>query len=293
MDPELLRAIRLGLHLEAGADIEKSKVRLVGGGCIHRACVIEANPPFFVKVNNATYDVMFDAEWDSLKALAATSSIRVPCPLLRGKTREESFLVLEFLPLHGGSTESWQLMGEQLAGLHRCTSPDGEFGWHRNNFIGAAPQSNTWCERWIDFWREERLGFQLKLAADKGMRFDGGDRLLDRLDLYFTDHSPVPSLLHGDLWSGNASFTDEGKPVIYDPACYFGDRECDLAFTEMFGGFPRAFYDAYDATWPRDKGWHSRRDLYNLYHVLNHANLFGGSYRGQAQRMIHTLGAGS
>jgi fructosamine-3-kinase len=266
-------------------------VSAVRGGCIHRSYVIESAPPFFVKVNHASYADVFDAEWDSLKALAACSAIRVPCPLLRGTIGEESFLVLEYLPLHGGTTESWQLLGEQLADLHRATSDDGQFGWHRYNFIGATPQQNPWHTDWIHFWREERLEFQLQLAADKGLRFEGSDKLLDRLDSFFTGYIPAPSLLHGDLWSGNVSFIEERQPVIYDPACCFGDRECDLAFTEMFGGFPREFYEAYDNAWPRDPGWHSRRDLYNLYHILNHANLFGGYYIGQARNMIRALNA--
>jgi fructosamine-3-kinase len=182
-------------------------------------------------------------------------------------------------------------MGEQLAAMHRYPSPDGRFGWHRDNFIGATPQSNRWRPDWVTFWRENRLEFQFKLAAAGGIQYEGSDRLLAGLAAFFTEYSPEPSLLHGDLWSGNASFTEEGTPVIYDPACYFGDRECDLAFTEMFGGFPRDFYDAYDATWPRDEGWRSRRDLYNLYHVLNHAHLFGGAYVGQAREMIRALHA--
>jgi fructosamine-3-kinase len=289
MERRLLDAIRLGLHVEAGADFKDAKVRPVGGGCIHRAYVIEAAPAFFVKVNSASHEDMFDAETDALKAIAATSEIRVPCPLLRGTIGEESFLVLEFLKLTTGTPKSWRRMGEQLAAMHRYPSPDGRFGWHRDNFIGATPQSNRWRPDWVTFWRENRLEFQFKLAADRGIKYDGSDRLLAGLTAFFSEYSPEPSLLHGDLWSGNASFTEEGTPVIYDPACYFGDRECDLAFTEMFGGFPREFYDAYDATWPRDEGWRSRRDLYNLYHVLNHAHLFGGGYVGQAREMIRSL----
>ncbi|OAI57906.1 hypothetical protein AYO49_06285 [Verrucomicrobiaceae bacterium SCGC AG-212-N21] len=289
MKPELQRAIALGLGMQVGADCRKCKVRPVGGGCIHRSYVIEDDPPFFVKVNASACDDMFDAEWDGLKALAETSAIRVPCPLLRGVIGDESFLVLEFLPLHGGTTESWERMGEQIAELHRVTSDDGRFGWHKYNFIGATPQQNPWHADWISFWRQERLEFQIKLAREKGMRFEGSDRLLERLDAFFTGHRPVPSLLHGDLWSGNVSFLESSKPVIYDPACYYGDRECDLAFTEMFGGFPREFYEAYDAAWPRHENWRSRRDLYNLYHLLNHANLFGGGYVAQTREIVKRL----
>jgi len=291
MKPELLRAIRLGLCCTTGEKDIQCKVRTVSGGCIHRAYVIDATPPFFVKVNSAAHEDMFDAETDALRAIASTSEIRVPCPLLRGAIGEESFLVLEYLKLGSGTRVSWQRMGEQLAAMHRYTSPDGRFGWQRDNYIGATPQNNRWRPDWVTFWRENRLEFQFKLAAAKGILYEGSDRLLVGLSGFFADSSPEPSLLHGDLWSGNASFTEEGTPVIYDPACYFGDRECDLAFTEMFGGFPREFYEAYDATWLRDEGWRSRRDLYNLYHVLNHAHLFGGGYVGQAREMIRSLNA--
>lgn len=289
MNPRLLEAIQTGLYFTADTDVSKCPVRSVGGGCIHRAYVVESSPPFFVKVNNASCEEMFDAEDHGLKTLAAAGEIRVPCPLARSTLDGESFLALEFIELHGGTPASWRLMGEQLAALHRHTSPGGRFGWLRDNYIGATPQRNRWHDDWISFWREERLSFQLKLAADKGMRFEGSDRLLEKFGTLFLHHAPEASLLHGDLWSGNASFTDEGKPVIYDPACYFGDRECDLAFTEMFGGFPREFYEAYDAAWPREDGWRSRRELYNLYHVLNHANLFGGHYVGQAREMVAAL----
>jgi fructosamine-3-kinase len=292
MEPEMLDyMLSMGVLRTTGSNISKCKITPVSGGCINRALVIHADPPFFVKLNSAANKDLFEAEMDGLKALAATCAIRVPCPLITGSRGDESFLVLEFLNLRGSSKASWEKMGEQLAALHRHTSPDGRFGWHRDNYIGATPQPNSWHADWVTFWREQRLGFQLRLAAKKGMQFEGSDRLLDRLESFLKDHPPVPSLLHGDLWSGNASFTDEGKPVIYDPACYCGDRECDLAFTEMFGGFPRAFYEAYDATWPRHEGWRTRRDLYNLYHVLNHANLFGGYYEGQARDMISALNA--
>jgi fructosamine-3-kinase len=292
MEPEMLEhMLTLGVLTTTGSDIRKCKITQVNGGCINRALVIHSNPPFFVKMNSSANKSLFEAEMEALKTLSATCAIRVPCPLVTGSRGDESFLVLEYLNLREGSKESWQLMGEQIAGLHRHTSPDGRFGWHRNNFIGASPQPNGWHHNWETFWREKRLAFQFNLAAQKGMRFDGSDRLLDNLGSFFAHHEPEPSLLHGDLWSGNVSFTDEGKPVIYDPACYFGDRECDLAFTEMFGGFPREFYEAYDAAWPREGGWRARRDLYNLYHVLNHANLFGGSYESQAQEMIHALNA--
>jgi protein-ribulosamine 3-kinase len=173
--------------------------------------------------------------------------------------------------------------------MHRATS--GRFGWHRDNTIGATPQLNAWESDWIVFWQTYRLGYQLDLAARSGhggqLQRRGG-LLLERLPALF-DHAPVPSLLHGDLWGGNFSGDAEGNPVIFDPACYYGDREADLAMTELFGGFSGRFYSAYRAAWPLDPGYDTRKTLYNLYHILNHLNLFGGGYGSQAERMIDRL----
>jgi protein-ribulosamine 3-kinase len=166
-------------------------------------------------------------------------------------------------------------LGRMLAALHRQTGP--RFGWHRDNYIGLSPQLNGWCDDWSEFWRERRLGPQ---AARAGVRIN-----MDRIEL----HQPQPSLLHGDLWSGNAGFTPEG-PVVYDPAVYYGDREADLAMTELFGGFPRAFYDAYNEVLPLAEGYERRKHVYNLYHLLNHLNLFGAGYLGQVKSTLRLLG---
>ncbi len=161
-----------------------------------------------------------------------------------------------------------------------------------DNWIGRTPQPNGWQHDWIAFRREQRLGFQLQLAAQNG--FGGalqrdGEQLLARLDGLFDGYVPVPSLLHGDLWGGNHGFLADGTPVVFDPALYVGDRECDLAMSELFGGFAADFYAAYRASWPLDAGYAVRKTLYNLYHILNHANLFGGGYAAQAARMTAAL----
>jgi len=170
------------------------------------------------------------------------------------------------------------------------------FGFAHDNYIGTTPQPNGWPNEsrtsWIDFWRERRLGFQLRLAAQNG--YGGqlqtlGEKLLDALPAFFAGYTPQPSLLHGDLWSGNHAFLEDGTPVIFDPAPYYGDRECDLAMTELFGGYPADFYTAYHAAYPLDSGYAVRKDLYNLYHVLNHANLFGEGYARQAEQMMQRL----
>ena len=289
MDAALLQAIGREIHGATGQSLGACEARPVGGGCIHEAYVLVALSPYFVKVNTALHAGLFDAEMDALQAIAATGSIRVPRPIVTGRHADRSYLVLEYVPMTRTADSSWELFGAQLAAMHRHVSPGGTHGWHRANFIGATPQPNALTRDWISFWREQRLGFQFRLAAERGVRFAGADHLLAQIPFFFEDYTPEPSLLHGDLWSGNASFTDEGLPIIYDPASYYGDRECDLAFTELFGAFPSAFYEAYDDAWPRHANWRMRRDLYNLYHVLNHFHLFGGSYQYQAQHVIHAL----
>ena len=177
-----------------------------------------------------------------------------------------------------------------LAQLHRTTAE--AYGWHRDNTIGTTPQDNARTEDWAAFFRDRRIAPQLALAARNGHggRLQrAGERLLAAMPLLLAGHAPVASLLHGDLWSGNAARLASGEPVIFDPAVYFGDRETDLAMTELFGGFPAAFHAAYRAAWPIDAGYPVRRTLYNLYHVLNHLNLFGGGYGAQAEAMIGQL----
>ena len=231
---------------------------------------------------------MFEAEADALRALAATHSVRVPQPVCIGTAAAQAFLVLEYLDLRGNGDAA--LLGEQLAQLHRV--PQSRFGWAHDNWIGSTPQANAWQHDWIVFWREQRLGFQLTLAAQNGyggaLQRDG-DMLLARLDALFDGYAPAPSLLHGDLWGGNHGYLADGTPVIFDPALYVGDRECDLAMSELFGGFAPDFYAAYRASWPLDAGYAVRKTLYNLYHILNHANLFGGGYAAQAARMTAQL----
>jgi len=291
----------------------------VGGGSISEAYRLEGagGTRYFLKLNDAQHLTMFVAEAEGLNAIAATNTIRVPRPIAHGSAGGQSYLVLEHLEL--GSRGDAKLLGEQLAALHRFSSdrPDvnsrtaGEvnsghsrpgcyatpchgrkeksFGFVHDNFIGTTPQPNSWKDDWIDFWREQRLGFQLRLAADNG--YGGqlqrvGEKLLDALPAFFESYTPQPSLLHGDLWSGNHAFLADGTPTIFDPAAYYGDRECDLAMTELFGGYPADFYAAYRAVYPLDAGYATRRELYNLYHILNHANLFGGGYARQAEQMM-------
>jgi protein-ribulosamine 3-kinase len=229
---------------------------------------------------------MFEAEMVALQEMVATGAIRVPRPLCTGKSGGSSWLVLEYIEFGGGAGKSQALAGEQLAQMHRKTAD--AFGWNHDNTIGSTPQINDWNNSWIDFWRDQRLGYQLQLAGHQGCLQGQGEKLLESFHLLI-DHAPQPSLLHGDLWGGNIGYDDSGNPFIFDPALYYGDREADIAMTELFGGFGREFYAAYNASWPLDAGYVVRKKLYNLYHILNHFNLFGSGYLGQAEGMIDSL----
>lgn len=258
----------------------------VGGGCINEAYLLDDGwKKYFVKLNSPSLLRMFEAEVAGLREMISARAMRVPEPVCCGVAEGRSYLVLEHVDMgHAGDARA---MGLQLAALHRRTRE--RFGFHCNNTIGSTPQINTWMECWVDFYREHRLGYQFELAARNGASFQGVEVLMDRLEDYFSDYTPKASLLHGDLWGGNASFDQDGNPVIYDPACYYGDREADIAFTEMFGGFGAGFYEAYHEAWALDEGYAVRKDLYNLYHQLNHFNLFGGCYARSAQACVERL----
>jgi fructosamine-3-kinase len=272
-----------------GQVVDIGSVTSVGGGCISAAYQLRGgSQQYFVKVNAATTLPMFEAEAEGLAEMAQSQTIRVPEPLCWGTAGGDAYLVMEYLPL-GGAGKGARL-GEDLAALHRVTQ--GRFGWHRDNTIGATPQPNQYEDSWVRFWTEHRLGFQLQLAARKGAGSRlarAGEQLLECVPSFFDSYTPVASLLHGDLWSGNYAYSRDGQPVIFDPAVYYGDRETDLAMTELFGGFPADFYAAYEAAFPLDSGYAQRKTLYNLYHILNHFNLFGGGYLGQAEGMIDRL----
>lgn len=263
----------------------------VAGGCINRSEVLSgAGRRYFVKMNAARRLVMFEAEAEGLAEITRSNSVRVPQPICYGRHADQAYLVLEYLEIGGGSAASDEILGRQLATMHRHTKK--QFGWTRDNTIGSTPQINTPETGWVTFYAEHRLRFQLELASEKGYA-QGlqavGEQLLDKLPAFFANYRPQPSLLHGDLWGGNHAALRDGTPVIFDPAPYYGDREADLAMTELFGGFGARFYAAYREAWPLDAGYALRKDLYNLYHVLNHLNLFGGGYRAQARDLIERL----
>ncbi|MCF7821505.1 MAG: fructosamine kinase family protein [Mariprofundaceae bacterium] len=264
----------------------------IGGGSINSAFRTDTREgvSYFVKLNREALLPMFEAEAEGLQELRKANAIRVPEPVLAGAGQGYAWIVTEFITFGRGSAQSQETFGRQFAEMHRQAAD--RFGWHRDNTIGSTPQINQWDDHWISFYRDQRLRVQLDLAAANGFRGslqEKGERLMVSLDRFFASYMPVPSLLHGDLWGGNQGVDDAGNPVIFDPAVYYGDREADLAMTGLFGGFSTAFYDAYNEVWPLDEGYQTRKTLYNLYHILNHANLFGGGYAMQAESMMDQL----
>lgn len=284
-------SIAQAISRTTGTAFRVDQQRSVGGGCINQAMRLEGDGQvYFIKLNDADLIPMFQAEAAGLEAISGTGCLRTPRVITSGVSGERSWLALEYIALRTpGSTTSSQL-GEDLAAMHRASAPS--FGWHRDNNIGATEQVNSWSDNWVDFLGRHRLGCQLRLAAARGAPAalrQKGVRLLEQLPRFFDNYQPRPSLLHGDLWSGNWAADETGSAVIFDPAVYFGDREADIAMTELFGGFDPRFYQAYRSAWPLDGGYRTRKNLYNLYHVINHFNLFGGSYGQQAQDMIDRL----
>ncbi|MBD1928169.1 fructosamine kinase family protein [Trichocoleus sp. FACHB-90] len=272
-----------------GEKFLSSQRRSVSGGCINQGYAIsDGQRTYFVKLNQASLVDMFEAEALGLQQMLETNSIRVPKPICWGTEGNSAYLVLEWLELGRGNTQSWEKMGQQLAAMHHWVGKDA-FGWDRNNTIGSTPQINTWTAAWGEFYVEHRLGYQFGRALRRGGHFPNQERLLEAIPELLADRQPQPSLVHGDLWGGNASCTVEGEPVVFDPAAYYGDREVDIAMTELFGGFPTAFYRGYNEVFPLDPGYERRKPLYNLYHILNHFNLFGGGYASQASGMIEQI----
>lgn len=285
------QAIGKAIRVATGEDFAVRKCRAIGGGCINSTYSVEDGAlRFFVKVNRASGLAMFEAEADGLREIAGAGVIRVPHPVCAGVAEDSAFLVLEVIDFSSGRRGRAEDLGRRLADMHRVSAT--QYGWRRDNTIGSTPQVNTPADSWPEFWRCRRIGRQLALAADNG--YGGalqrkGERLLARLDGFFAGYAPLPSLLHGDLWGGNYAYAATGEPVIFDPAVYYGDRETDLAMTELFGGFPEAFHAAYREAFPLDSGYPMRKALYNLYHILNHLNMFGEGYLGQAEGTIEKL----
>jgi protein-ribulosamine 3-kinase len=287
-----LASVAVAISARTGARLHPQPPQRATGGSINECYRWESDSgPCFVKVGPAANHTMFAAEAAGLEELRQANAVRIPEVRSVGSNGTHAWLALEWIQFGPRTTAAAEsALGERLALQHRHAA--AAFGWHRDNTIGRTPQPNGWAESWVAFFRERRLRYQLDLAARNG--YSGqlqphADDLLERLDGLFSGYQPVPSLLHGDLWGGNWAVAADGEPVIFDPAVYYGDREADLAMTRLFGGFGPAFQAAYQGTWAVDPGARTRCDLYNLYHVLNHANLFGDGYIPQALAVIHGL----
>ena len=279
-----------------GQDIELDTWQPVSGGSIHQAWHVTSNnnQHFFIKTNQANKYHTLKAEYLGLQELnnhiSQENPLRIPKVYTLNRNEQYSWLILEYINFGQQTPTSQAALGHGLALLHQHTAP--QFGFSSDNVIGESLQTNIWTKDWLSFWAEQRLGTQFKLAAQHGFYNsiqNEAEQLLNLLPQLLQDHQPTPSLLHGDLWAGNAACDDAGNPIIFDPAVYYGDRECDLAMTALFGGFSADFYAAYNHVYPLDSGYEQRKDLYNLYHILNHANLFAGGYIGQSQSMMQQI----
>ena len=263
-------------------------IREIRSGDTHHAYRIsDGRRRFFVKTNLAQHLELFESESESLQHLGLLEGFKIPKTVCLGIVGEHSFLVLEFLKLTEGNSATWHQLGQQLALMHQ-NQTQAMYGWQSDNFIGSTPQPNQWHKKWAQFFAEQRIGFMLQLLAEKGHELVNIDAAVDTVVRLLAGHNPTPSMLHGDLWSGNVGFVGD-RPSLFDPAIYFGDRETDLAMTELFNRFPNAFYQGYETQWPLDDEYQYRKPIYQLYHVLNHALLFGGNYLESATTLLNNL----
>lgn len=305
MDTTVLRAACEAAGLDPSEVVGTSPV---GGGCINEALRVRTRGgDVFLKWNAKAGHRFFRAEAEGLRALAACGAVRIPSVLAHSRESDPiAWILLEWIEEAAPDADSWRRLGGELAALHRSSEGDGRHGWHADNVIGSLPQPNRWTEDWGDFWAELRIR---PLALELGGRRTLSPRQVDTIKraadragdlLNPATEADGPSLLHGDLWSGNVLFARSrdgrrsggGEPVLIDPAVYVGHREVDLAMTRLFGGFPRAFYRGYDEAWPRRPGHERRRPAYELYPLLVHARLFGGGYAGAAVRAAEAVLAG-
>ena len=297
LPPANLLAPWLQQQLGEDGPVELVAQRPVGGGCSHRAWQLELadGRQWFLKSNRAEALPLLLAEGEGLRALArwARPPLLVPEPLGVGQLAGQALLLLPWLVLGGARGDGWFGVGAGLAALHRASAEagasGGRFGWSRDNVIGSSPQINGWDTNWARFFVDCRLAPQLRWAAQQGLKLRGAKQLLEMVPTWLAGHRVKPALVHGDLWSGNAALIAGGGGALFDPAVYWGDREVDLAMAQLFGGFPQAFFAGYVSSWPLESGSQERVALYNLYHLLNHANLFGGAYGVQAERSIDRL----
>lgn len=263
--------------------------QILSGGDISQAYrVSQGTKQYFVKVNEAAFIENFNCEAASLASIAKTQSIDVPKVIAAADSKAHAYLILEYIPfIDAPGSDSWYQAGINLAKMHQVSSQP-MFGYEDNNFIGHTPQYNRWNNNWAHFFAEQRIGYQLELLAEQQIKIGDIDDIVALIHNLLKPRKLQASLLHGDLWRGNIGF-DAQQAYIFDPACYYGDYEADLAMTELFGSFPQAFYDGYHSIKPQEPGYYKRQLIYNFYHILNHANLFSGPYIAQAKQTLAQL----
>ncbi|ASG03634.1 fructosamine kinase family protein [Vibrio anguillarum] len=266
--------------------VEKEKVS--GGDISDCYMISDGEQRYFVKVNTRDFLAKFEIEGENLRSLRETSTVQVPELVMIGTSKNHAFIVLNYLPTKplDNATNSYEF-GVQLAKLHQW-GEQKEYGFDVDNYIGSTLQPNPWDKKWGRFFAEQRIGWQLQLLREKGIELFNISELVDVVQSRLANHSPRPSLLHGDLWHGNVANSVFG-PICYDPACYWGDRECDIAMTELFEGFQPEFYQGYESILPLSLDYVERKNIYNLYHVLNHYNQFGGHYLVEAESLIKKI----
>lgn len=266
----------------------REKQKLEGGGISKCYMISDGDQRYFVKTQKRENLPLFEAEAEGLKELRLSDTVALPELVDVGQCKDHAFLILNYLPSKPLEDErrSYEF-GVQLAKLHQW-GEQKEYGFDQDNYIGQTLQPNSWTKKWNRFFSEQRIGWQLQLLNEKGIKFGDIDSIVSGINEKLSNHHPKPSLLHGDLWHGNAANTAFGA-VCYDPACYWGDRECDIAMTELFGGFEPEFYQGYESIRPLSYEYEVRKDIYNLYHILNHCNMFGGHYLEEAKQYIDRI----
>ncbi len=264
---------------------EKNKVHT---GEMHEAWLIDDGiQPVFIKVNEKSYRSMFRAEADQLGILAKTNTVKVPLVYGVGCSQSHSFLLLEALPIEPVTAQSMAEFGIKLAQLHLQSGPT-QYGFDFDTWLGPVHQPNDWKTNWATFFAEHRIGWQLQICKEKGLDFGDIEALTAVIAAKLAKHKPKPSLLHGNLWIENCANVN-GEVATYDPACYWGDHECDLAFSELFEPFPKEFYENYHRTFPIDEGYLDRKPIYQLYYLLNFSHRFKGHYVDLATKILQTI----
>lgn len=276
------RAIEQNISQIIGEQFNIKHKQLVTGGDIN-LCYWLSNYQhnYFVKLNDKSRLHQFESEAYSLAQIKQLKVMACPEVITLGTTLDKSYLVLEYLPFKTASALQWYNFGEQLAKMHK-SSIHGQFGWQHDNYIGTTLQPNGWQSNWRTFFSEQRIGWQLQLLAEKSITLGNIEHIIDVCHDTLMHHQVTPCLVHGDLWQGNLGFNEQGI-FIFDPASYYGDREVDIAMTELFGQLPDEFYQGYQAVYPLDNDYDKRKLVYNFYHILNHANIFGGVYIEQCK----------